>query len=281
MSGSDGSLGRTQGPGGRRERLCALVAALGVLASMPACSSSPTVPRARSGELPAIPAVDESRVPADLSAAYRVDAARFALRVRAERSVRPGQRSVEFRPAEVEPFHRALLWIFLFQHPARDSVVELREIHTFPRPRVQELAVGVESDARWPDAWREGTLFTGNKAVDRLIRRFDLALIAYRDLRTMSFDIAVLRTAEPLDIAALGTRFEGIEGIHSAGPNTVAGDANDIRAVVEDSAIRLEYSVGFGDCPAGCIGRHIWSFRVHEDGEVEFVGISGSPLPDG
>jgi hypothetical protein len=43
--------------------------------------------------------------------------------------------------------------------------------------------------------------------------------------------------------------------------------------------VRLDYSVGYGDCPAGCIGRRFYHFVVHADGTVEYRGASGTPPP--
>jgi hypothetical protein len=57
------------------------------------------------------------------------------------------------------------------------------------------------------------------------------------------------------------------------------GDGPDIRASVHGEGWRLDYSVGFGDCPAGCIYRHTWSFAVSGDGVVTFLGRSGEPPP--
>jgi hypothetical protein len=46
-----------------------------------------------------------------------------------------------------------------------------------------------------------------------------------------------------------------------------------------ESGVRLDYSVGYGDCPAGCIGRRFYHFVVHADGTVEYRGASGTPPP--
>ena len=43
----------------------------------------------------------------------------------------------------------------------------------------------------------------------------------------------------------------------------------------------VEFRVGWGDCPAGCIEEHRWTFRVAADGAVELVGEGGDPIPPG
>ena len=41
----------------------------------------------------------------------------------------------------------------------------------------------------------------------------------------------------------------------------------------------IELTVGWGDCPAGCIDRHVWTFEVRADGTVRLVKESGKPVP--
>jgi hypothetical protein len=44
---------------------------------------------------------------------------------------------------------------------------------------------------------------------------------------------------------------------------------------------RVEFEVGWGDCPAGCIDRHHWTYTVASDGSVQLVAESGPPVPAG
>jgi hypothetical protein len=41
---------------------------------------------------------------------------------------------------------------------------------------------------------------------------------------------------------------------------------------------RVTYRVGWGDCPAGCIDEHTWTYEVSRDGTVTFLGEAGTPL---
>jgi hypothetical protein len=43
----------------------------------------------------------------------------------------------------------------------------------------------------------------------------------------------------------------------------------------------VRFEVGWGDCPAGCIDRHAWTFAVSTDGAVELIDEQGPPVPDG
>ena len=43
----------------------------------------------------------------------------------------------------------------------------------------------------------------------------------------------------------------------------------------------ITLTLGWGDCPAGCIARHVWVFTVTGDGVVTRMGESGDPIPAG
>jgi len=76
---------------------------------------------------------------------------------------------------------------------------------------------------------------------------------------------------------ALDTRFEGFE---ARDPDMIGGccwyEATEI-----EGGYQVVMHVGWGDCPAGCINKHTWTFAVTPDGEVGLVGESGDPVPPG
>jgi hypothetical protein len=48
----------------------------------------------------------------------------------------------------------------------------------------------------------------------------------------------------------------------------------------EGGGYTIELTIGWGDCPAGCIDRHVWTFEVGADGSVKLVGETGNPVPN-
>ena len=50
---------------------------------------------------------------------------------------------------------------------------------------------------------------------------------------------------------------------------------------VPGGSFAVAIEIGWGDCPAGCINRHNWSYEVTADGHVTLTGESGPPLDAG
>jgi hypothetical protein len=48
---------------------------------------------------------------------------------------------------------------------------------------------------------------------------------------------------------------------------------------VVDGGYSIAITLGSGDCPAGCINNHTWTFAVAADGSVTKTGESGDPWP--
>ncbi len=80
-------------------------------------------------------------------------------------------------------------------------------------------------------------------------------------------------------VRAISPLFDGIE---PKDPNLI-GQGSYWEAVPLDSATppsgwTVTYVVGWGDCQAGCIDRHSWTWTVAADGSTTFVGEEGSVM---
>jgi hypothetical protein len=48
-----------------------------------------------------------------------------------------------------------------------------------------------------------------------------------------------------------------------------------------DGGFSVAIQIGWGDCPAGCINRHQWSYEVTREGRLTLTGATGPPLASG
>ena len=46
-----------------------------------------------------------------------------------------------------------------------------------------------------------------------------------------------------------------------------------------DGGYQVEITVGWGDCMAGCIERHVWTYLVEPDGAIELIAEQGDEVP--
>lgn len=242
-----------------------LVAALAAAVVIAACDGT-TAPRSVQSR------VDDSRVPAGLRAAYLDDAARMALRDLQAR----GYEDIPIPDEALRPYYGALVAVYnATSLPARDTVVDVFAIHTFGNPPTRGLYLWALLSQEWVERLSRGEIPTGDSDVDAILARYDLAFTGAHIL--YQGDVLItLESSEALNVAALAPLFRGFAGVKYSEPNTMGGDGNDIEGTVENSRVVLAYSVGGGDCPAGCTFRRYYRFAVGPDGVVEYLGASGA-----
>jgi hypothetical protein len=224
-----------------------------------------------------IPPADVSSVPTDVQDLYQWDAAQLTFRHIFDNEL-PERFIVELPEHMIRSFFNALVHVYHADHIAeRDTVIEEFTIRARPDRMLDQIIVGHDGSESWAQKWKDGHRFTGYEPIDRLIEKYDLYIKKYYSHDEMT-NWALLYTNNPLNTIALSEKFASIEEVAWAEPNGIIGDGNDIRAKAFSDKIQLDYSVGWGDCPAGCIYRRTWSFTVAKDGRVAFAGVSGPPL---
>jgi len=215
-------------------------------------------------------------LPDSIALDYRRDATTLAIR-ELQRAGPPALQSVEIPEALTAGLFGALAAVYRATSlPARDSVAVRYPIHA--ARQTGALLVSVDPSVSWVRMWRVGSRLTGNALIDTLVERYSLSVVGWYTFGS-SPPIAIIGSAQPVNVAALAARFSGVSGVFYAEPNAFGGDGNDISAAAQADGWTLEYSVGWGDCLAGCIGRHWWSFRVNTAGAVTFLGSRGMQLP--
>ncbi|RMG66909.1 MAG: hypothetical protein D6715_05855 [Calditrichaeota bacterium] len=222
---------------------------------------------------------DTTAVPPAARKAYREDAARLTLRF----MLRPGSpdsNTVELDEALMEKIYLGLLKIYLSAQtiPAADSVARMFAIHTFPNPPLNRLIVSLDTTVDWTGAWLKKQPLTGNSSVDSLVRRYQLSIVNV-NVGPFVVPFVVVKSARFLNTIALGRALASIPGVVFAGPDWALGDGANIWLEVQASGLLFRFSVGWGDCPSGCIYRHVWKIFLDSNGRVAYLGSTGPPLP--
>src|SRR5882762_7612206 len=116
--------------------------------------------------------VDDSRVPAELRAAYLEDANRMALRD----LLANGFSEVPIPQDAVQPYYDALVLVYnATALPARDTVVDVYRIHTIG-PTTRSLLLQLLGNETWVQRLARSEIPTGDPAVDTLLTRYSLSV---------------------------------------------------------------------------------------------------------
>jgi hypothetical protein len=79
-------------------------------------------------------------------------------------------------------------------------------------------------------------------------------------------------------VAAVLAQDPMFTGIESRDPDLI-GQASWSEASATDDGWEVVIRIGWGDCPAGCISEHTWTYAVSPTGDVTLAEESGAPLP--
>jgi len=93
----------------------------------------------------------------------------------------------------------------------------------------------------------------------------------------IAVDVASAADAAALVIAT-DPRFEGAIALT---PDVIGASRWWEATPLAGGGYHVTITIGWGDCPSGCIDEHVWDFEVSADGQVTFLGESGDPISSG
>ncbi|MFA6517945.1 MAG: T9SS type A sorting domain-containing protein, partial [Bacteroidia bacterium] len=160
--------------------------------------------------------------------------------------------------------------------PARDSVIHQFDIHTSRSPSLISFSIIADSTLPWMQQLGMGNIPTGTPEVDSLLIPYGLMVNSY--FRRFGSEVnhwVFFKSDSFYNTRALAKAFEKIQGVSHTEPEFAIGDGNYIIDSIYNDHVELIYSLGWGDCPAGCINRRFWKFNVYNDCSVEYMGSYG------
>jgi hypothetical protein len=88
------------------------------------------------------------------------------------------------------------------------------------------------------------------------------------------------RVATPEDAATLVIASNPIfAGAAKQDPEIIGASKWWTATPTTDGGYQIEITVGWGDCMAGCMERHVWTYLVKPDGALELIGEQGDEVP--
>jgi hypothetical protein len=128
---------------------------------------------------------------------------------------------------------------------------------------------------QWLDLWR-----SGNRAFDSVTDSMGGAKVLHLQCMQPSHSMVTVYYRKPLNIPGVARAYAGIPGF-AVSPlyqmRLGSGVAFHIDARGSDWLVNM--LAGWGDCPSGCINKHLWRFKYDRmTGNIELVTDSDPPV---
>jgi hypothetical protein len=178
-----------------------------------------------------------------------------------------------FNQDELNRVLSAIQSVYALHTPLTDSIFNVYQIHTFKTYVLD--AITLQVDVNSPEIKNlVGDKATGNPDFDGLMAQYGFSYNgAYPPSSTLPFmDIS---SNTWYNLQPLVNSFKTFSFIHGAQSEGSAGDGNNITYQINGNMRTIDFSYGFGDCPAGCGGRIIWEFSVDQNCKATYVKTTG------
>ena len=207
---------------------------------------------------------------------FKRDAARLALRMEANKEDLRYQ-NIDIPRSNIESIFKVLTNIY--QTNATAQSIAKCNVHTFPNPSIDNFKVIFKRNAKWAEPLREGITETTHPKINELLDEYDLVIQNHQKW-TDDEDIIVIRSKEPLNMAALSNEFYNIEDVVEIDLGIPEIGGNDIQINRMSGGWEVEYILRFGAYADSKGKNHTWTYHAMDSGEIKFIGETGEPIPD-
>ncbi len=223
--------------------------------------------------------VDDSNLSDSLKSYYNEEATRLALREIFENED-DSRDSIIIPKDSIAQIYFALVNVYNRTDLAvRDTVIDTFMIKTFPYPTLDRFEMWVDTPGVWVQPWLNDEPYTGNNTIDSLVALYNLYpyRISDRSQTLGIYDVSI-RSYDFLNMWPLAEQFDHFPQVRFAEVAGYGGDGDDITVSKTEDRFIINYYLRWGDCPAGCIYEHWWTFEVTFGGVVEYIGEDGTSL---
>jgi len=213
---------------------------------------------------------DDSSIQDSIRSIYKSDAAYLSFRYIYENKLADTS-LINISKNLIDSYYDGLIYIYNCKTiTSIDTITRIYPVHSYPYQSLYRLVVGFDTSYAWTKQWKDGYTITDNDTIDSLVAEYEFELAGKARYR-----FAVLITKIPLNMWALGKIFNKVSGVKYAEPDGAIGSGNDIMATSHIDLLHYKFTIGWGDCPAGCTQRRYWEYTVSSAGEVKYLGSYG------
>lgn len=201
---------------------------------------------------------------------YSTDAKQLYIHEIYSDSTHPEYYNTEIDYDEVEKMLKIIQAVYNSESPWRDTVFDVYNIHAFYCYSLNSMYLQVDTSLPEIQNLSNNIIPTGEANLDAILNNYNFDSVktfySYPDFNWLS-----IFTKDEYNLLAVENEFENLQSISIAevGGGCV-GDGNQITIERNESSAIIVFSIGWGDCPAGCIHHRYWEFKV-ENGQAEFI----------
>lgn len=151
--------------------------------------------------------------------------------------------------------------VYNLKSPESDTVFNIYKIHTLKCFSLNSIGLKVNTSAPEIINLARGIIPTGDLKLDELLitYKFDSIRLSYS---YPGFPWISINTKESYNLIPIINACEKLSSVIIAENNGGCFDGNNIVMTNEGEKATLDFSIGEGDCPAGCIYRKHWIFII-------------------
>ena len=163
--------------------------------------------------------------------------------------------------------------------PERDTVFEVHEIHTQYCYSFNSISLKVDPDLPEIKKLANGVIPTGSEELDEILIKYQLDSV---DLMYSypEFPWLTVYTSQEYNMIPIEKELGNVSSIIVAefGKGCI-GDGDYISLRRDNNSAIITFSIGRGDCPAGCTYRKFWEFKVVGD-KAYFIKSYDRGIPE-
>lgn len=126
-------------------------------------------------------------------------------------------------------------------------------------------------------AWSQGTVLTGEPALDDLLIRYDVIAVEF----SQESQDALLTLERPVKVELLAPMMSSSVANLVVEAQSWPGEFDDILIDGGEINTYVTFESRWGDCVAGCINFHFWRVEVSPDSPPVLIDSGGDEIPGG
>lgn len=172
--------------------------------------------------------------------------------------------------AEITKVLKIIQAVYNLSSPERDTIFSVHQIHGYYCYSFNSLILNVDTSLQEIKNLANMIMPTGESELDNLLNtyHFDSVRTAYS---YPNFPWLTIYTEDEYNILPIESEFNNLRSVLMTDfSKGCVGDGNTITLSRNDQSATITFSIGKGDCPAGCTYHKYWEFEVI-NGKANFI----------